>query len=118
MKPFRLALFSVLVALGVVACTTVTPSPAPVPAVASWDGTEQTSGIVGVQADGLFLVTSHLRDRAAALVADYGREFAPALEVDAGLERVAGSDLWTMTPEAMANFATLCQWRRMGRAKQ
>ncbi|MBK8477794.1 MAG: hypothetical protein IPL39_16260 [Opitutaceae bacterium] len=117
MKPFRIVLFSLLLALGIVACTTVAPSPAPVPAVASWDGTEQTSGIVGVQADGLFLVTSHLRDRANALIADYGREFAPALSVDAGLSRVTGSGLWTMTPEAMANFATMCQWRRR-RGKQ
>lgn len=100
------------------ACSTVTPSPAPVPAVASWDGAEQTSGIVGLQAGGLFLVTPHLRDRANALMAEYGREFAPALSVDSGLARVAGSDLWTMTPEAMANFATMAQWRRMGRAKQ
>lgn len=97
-------------------CTTVVPTPAVVPASASFDGAEQNSGIVGVQPDGLFIVTSHLRDRYNALVAVYGREFAPPLSSDSGLSPVGPFDRWTMTPQAMADFATMVQWRRMGRA--
>ena len=115
MKPFRLFLFGLALALAVTSCTTVVPTPADVPASASFDGAEQNSGIVAVQADGSFVVTSHLRARYNALAADYGSAFAPALVADSGLTP-AWPDRWTMTPEAMANFATMVQWRRMGRA--
>ena len=115
MKPIRTLLLGLAIALACTGCTTVTPTPADVPAVASFDGAEQNSGIVGVQTDGLFIVTSHLRDRYNALAAEYGAAFAPPLVPDSGLAP-AGADRWTMTPEAMANFATMVQWRRMGRA--
>lgn len=116
MKPLRYFLFGLALALACTGCTTVTPTPADVPAVASFDGAEQNSGIVGVQPDGLFIVTAHLRARYNALVADYGHEFAPAIVADYGLAPISGTDRWAMTPEAMADFATMVQWRRMGRA--
>lgn len=115
MKLFRHLLLGLALALACTGCTTVTPTPADVPAAASFDGTEQNSGIVGVQADGTFLVTAHLRDRYNALIATYGSLFAPPLSPDSGLSAVSGSALWQMTPQAMADFATMCQWRRMGR---
>lgn len=118
MKLFRTLLLGLALALACTGCTTVTPTPADVPAVASFDGAEQNSGIVGVQADGTFLVTAHLRARYNALVADYGHEFAPPLSSDSGLSPVGPFDRWTMTPQAMANFATMVQWRRMGRAER
>lgn len=116
MKPLRHLLLGLALALACTGCTTVTPTPADVPAVASFDGAEQNSGIVSVQPGGLFVVTAHLRARYNALVADYGHEFAPAIVADYGFAPVAGSDRWTMSPEAMANFAAMVQWRRMGRA--
>lgn len=116
MKLFRTLLLGLALALACTGCTTVTPTPADVPAAASFDWTEQNSGIVGVQPGGLFIVTAHLRARYNALVADYGHEFAPTIFADYGLAPIAGIDRWTMTPEAMANFATMVQWRRMGRA--
>lgn len=116
MKLFRTLLLGLALASACTGCTTVTPTPADVPAVASFDGAEQNSGIVSVQPGGLFVVTAHLRARYNALVADYGHEFAPAIVADYGLTPVAGADRWAMTPEAMADFATMVQWRRMGRA--
>lgn len=116
MKLFRTLLLGLALALACTGCTTVTPTPADVPAVASFDGAEQNSGIVGVQPGGLFVVTAHLRARYNSLIADYGREFAPAIVADCGLAPIDGTGRWTMTPEAMANFATMVQWRRMGRA--
>lgn len=114
MKSLRLFLFGLALALAVASCTTVVPTPADVPAVASFDGAEQNSGIISTQADGSFVVTPHLRDRYNALAAEYGAAFAPALVADSGLAPADGGR-WTMTPQAMADFATMVQWRRMGR---
>ena len=118
MKSFHTLLLGLALALACTGCTTVTPTPADVPAAASFDGTEQNSGIVGVQPGGIFVVTAHLRARYNSLIADYGREFAPAIVADYGLAPIAGTDRWTMTPESMANFAIMVQWRRMGRASR
>lgn len=113
----RSLLLGLAIALAGTSCTTVAPTPADVPAAASFDGTEQNSGIVAARADGAFVVTAHLRDRYNALVAAYGAAFAPPLVPDAGLSPAA-ADRWTMTPQAMADFATMVQWRRMGRASR
>ncbi len=118
MNTLRSLLFGLGLALAVTSCTTVVPTPADVPAAASFDGAEQNSGIVSVQPDGLFVVTSHLRARYNALVADYGHEFAPAIVADYGLAPIAETDRWTMTPQAMADFAIMIQWRRMGRTSR
>lgn len=115
MNTLRSLLFGLALAFAVTSCTTVVPTPAVVPASASFDGAEQNSGIVAVQVDGSFVVTAHLRARYNALVDIYGESWAPAIKPDAGLSTISGSDLWTMTPQAMADFATMVQWRRMGR---
>lgn len=117
MITLRPLLLGLALALACTDCTTVTPTPADVPAVASFDGAEQNSGIVAVQADGAFLVTAHLRDRYNALVAAYGAAFIPQLVPDAGLSQDSAGH-WMMTPQAMVDFATMCQWRRMGRASR
>lgn len=117
MNTLRSLLFGLALALAVTSCTTVVPTPADVPATASFDGAEQNSGIITVDADGTFVVTGHLRDRYNALAAEYGPVFAPSLVPDSGLAP-AGADRWTMTPQAMAAFATMVQWRRMGRASR
>ena len=115
MKSLRTLLFGLALALAVASCTTVVPTPADVPVAASFDGAEQNSGIVAVTPSGLFLVTDHARARYNALVAAYSAAFAPQLVPDAGLSP-AGAGRWTMTPQAMADFVTMIQWRRMGRA--
>lgn len=113
----RSLLLGLAIALASASCTTVVPTPADVPATASFDGAEQNSGIITVDTDGTFVVTSHLRDRYNALAAEYGAAFAPALIPNSGLAP-EGADRWTMTPQAMAAFATMVQWRRMGRASR
>ena len=114
MNTLRSLLFGLALAFAVTSCTTVVPTPAVVPASASFDGAEQNSGIITVDTDGTFVVSSHLRDRYNALGREYGAAFVPALVPDSGLAP-AGAGRWTMTPQAMANFATMVQWRRMGR---
>jgi hypothetical protein len=94
------------------ACTS-TVTPARVEATqASFDGTEQNSGILGTQPGG-FLVTAHFRDRFNALVADYGRAFAPALQRDEGL-RPADGGCWFIDAGAMARFVRMNAWRKSG----
>lgn len=97
-------------------CSTVVPTPAPTPNMPSWDGGALNSGIIAVQPSGEFLVTAHLRARYNGLIAVYGNRFIPALQEDAGCVSVDGAT-WRMTPEAMSNFATMCQWKRMGRTQ-
>src|SRR4051812_32139449 len=75
-----------LIFLTLTACT-VTPLTVK-PLVASFDGTNQNSGIVARNADGSYVITAHKRDRYNALVADYGAEFRPALKPDDGLEKL------------------------------
>lgn len=119
---FILGLFMVLslliLALFGGCASTVVPDPIPISDTAAFDGSEQNAGIVAVLEDGNFLVTPRVRVRYNTLIEEYGDRFLPVLIKDTGIILRPGIDGYVMTPEAMANYATMVQWRRMGRAPQ
>jgi hypothetical protein len=98
-----------LVALAV-GCTTVTPRQVESP-TASWDGTNQNSGFIGWTADGSGIITPHARDRYNGLIDIYGKRFIPPLVFDYGIQPTA-ANTFTITPEALSDFATMNRWRK------
>ena len=116
---WMLALFMALslLILGLFAgcASTVTPEPVPITKEVAFDGGEQNAGILAVQADGAFVVTERVRARYNALIGEYGDRFLPALTPDAGLAPLPEAGRYSMTAAAMADYATMVQWRRMGR---
>jgi hypothetical protein len=95
--------------VGCSAVSTVTPdrveSSAP-----SFDGNEQNSGVIASTPTG-FVVTSRFRDRYNALVATYGRDFAPALRRDAGISRIDAGQ-YAIDKEHMVKFLTMNAWQK------
>ncbi len=82
---------------------------------ASFDQGGQNSGFLGWlpnNAGGIF--TPRARDRYNALIAIYGRDFLPPLELDAGVFHRA-DDNYDLTAAAMYNFDVMSKWHRMGR---
>lgn len=120
----RRSLAFILVMVAAIACAfflsgcTATVTPAIVPAqAASFDGGEQTSGILQL-VDGGALITAGARARYNALVRVYGEDFLPALEIDQGLTAPPEADpagAYFITNEALQNFILMNTWRRMGR---
>ena len=117
---WMLALFMALslLILGLFAgcASTVTPEPVPITREIAFDGAEQNAGIVAVQADGSFVVTERVRARYNILIGEYGAKFLPALQPDAGIIPLPEPNRYAMTAAAMADYATMVQWRRMGRS--
>lgn len=117
---WMLALFMALslLILGLFAgcASTVTPEPVPITSEIAFDGAEQNAGIVAVQADGSFVVTDRVRARYNILIGEYGAKFLPPLTPDAGLVPLPEPNRYAMTAAAMADYATMVQWRRMGRS--
>ena len=96
-------------------CGTVTPDQV-VSDGPSWDGTNRNSGFVGWTSTGCGILTPHARDRYNALVKDYGSRFRPPLQTDYGLVKIdvdGQPTVYQITPEALADFATMNRWRRM-----
>jgi len=81
---------------------------------ASWDGAEQNSGLLGWTTNGLAIITPHARDRYNALVGEYGKQFAPTLVWNYGIGTTS-SNAFTITPEALADFARMNRWRKAGK---
>lgn len=94
-------------------CGTVTPPPVASES-ASYDGNEQTSGIISVTPAGV-LVTDRFRARYNALVATYGRDFAVPLRVDEGLISVE-PNRWLIDRGHFTQFLEMNAWRRAGLA--
>lgn len=117
---WMLALFMALslLILGLFAgcASTVTPEPVPITSEIAFDGAEQNAGIVAVQADGSFVVTDRVRARYNILIGEYGAKFLPPLTPDAGLVPLPEPNRYAMTAAALADYATMVQWRRMGRS--
>lgn len=112
----RLVRFSVLLVTVTMAvllccsCTSTVTSHRVVDTVASFDGNVQTSGLLGFTADGSGILTPHARDRYNALVQVYGKRFAPALQLDAGVTR-SGS-IYLIDAEHLVKFGTMNLWRK------
>lgn len=100
--------FSFLTSALIVGCT-VTPRTVK-PIVASFDGTNQNSGIIEFTSDGC-IITAHKRDRYNALIDVYGTEFQPALRHDAGLKPAPGGN-WVIDSEHLVDLLDMEQWRR------
>jgi hypothetical protein len=110
-----------LFAIAATGCTTVTPA-AVEAHQASWDGADQTSGILRAEAGG-FVVTARFVERYDALVRIYGDAsdrltglpyFSPALTLRYGLSQSPAGE-YALSPEAMTYFVRMNQWRRAGR---
>lgn len=106
MKAFALSICLVLSA-----CSTVVPEPV-APEAASFDGNDQTSGILSSNANG-FIVTDHFHERYNALVAVYGREFAVPLTPNAGFVQIT-VNLWLIDRQHLAQFLEMQAWQRAG----
>lgn len=94
-------------------CTTTVIPTHVKPAVASFDGGEQTSGILAFRPDGSVTITPHARDRFNAMAAIYGGCFAPALRPDEGISK--DGDNFVMSPEAQTKALSMNRWRKEGR---
>lgn len=81
--------------------------------VASFDGSEQNSGVIRSLPTG-FLVTPHFRDRYNALIGVYGTLFRPPLVPNEGILPMT-QDTWVIDREHMVKFLTMNQWARMAR---
>lgn len=106
-------------ALMFIGCSS-TVVPAPIAAAqASYDEGEQNSGILAL-VDGGALITARARERYNALILDYGREFAPPLELGHGVSTSMrttedGRAAYFISNEALQKFILMNAWRRMGR---
>ena len=101
------ALASVLLTTG--CATTVVPHPVPA-AVASFDGNEQTSGVIGSTPSG-FIVTDNFRMRYNALIATYGSDLPTPATTDSGIARI-GPDRWLIVKSRMVDFLEMNAWSR------
>lgn len=107
-----------MLALGMIVsgCTTTLKPVKTEARSASFDSGGQNSGFLGFTnipgAGSVGIITPHARDRYNALIALYGKKFIPPLVQDAGLAPVAASPNWTITSQALVNFATMNRWRK------
>lgn len=76
----------------------------------SFDGNDQTSGIVRSTPNG-FIVTLNFRARYNALIALYGSDFIPRLKIDQDLAPIA-DDLWLISKQGMIHFLEMNAWRK------
>lgn len=97
-----------LIALALCGCTVIPKTPQP--AVASWDGSEQNSGLLGALPDHSAIITGHAEARYIALCAQYGYKFHPPLT---GGEATPYTNL-TLRLDAQhyVDFATMELWKR------
>jgi hypothetical protein len=107
-----LGMVVVIVALhAFVGCMTVAPDPVR-DRVIRFDGNEQNAGFVGYLTNHQGgVITANARARYNALVEDYRARFKPPLARDAGVAPFTNGT-FTITKEALVNFATMAQWER------
>jgi hypothetical protein len=105
-------LLSVIFWLSLAGCAnTVTPDRIAAGAP-SWDGNEQTSGVLSLNPNG-FVVTDHFRFRYNGLIATYGRDFTPPLKADAGIIAMT-SGRWLIDRQHLSQFLEMNAWHRAG----
>lgn len=103
MKALRIVLCAI--ALVVVGCSsTITPTQVS-SEQASFDGTEQNSGIVSA-VDGGYVITERARARYNELVAAYGSVWSPAIGADYGVTPYSDGRYY-ITNEAASKFRTM-----------
>jgi hypothetical protein len=94
-------------------CGPVTP-PLVIGSAASYDGRDLNSGVIA-EIPGGQLVTPHWRDRYNAMIALYGKRFAPPLRPDDGILPVAPGDhaaQYFIDNEHAVKFDLMNEWRK------
>lgn len=77
---------------------------------ASWDGTNQNSGVIGFSGVSA-VITPHARDRYNGLIDIYGKKFIPPITFDYGIS-VYTNDTYLITPQGIVAFSQMNRWRR------
>lgn len=93
-----------------VSCANVTPTVRD-PETVSYDGNQQTAGVIAFLPDGSLLISGSARMRYNGLVAKYGGQFTPRLRPDFGVATSPGGS-FSMTLEAAD------KWHRMSLMEQ
>jgi hypothetical protein len=106
-----LLILALVLALASGCASTVTPDRVTA-AAPSFDGNEQTSGVLSLNANGA-VVTDHFRYRYNALVATYGQDFTPPLKGDAGFTAITSSR-WLIDRQHLSQFLEMNAWHRAG----
>jgi hypothetical protein len=112
------ALYGVVVLGAIVlasGCSTTLVPIVPTATVASWDGTNQDSGLIGTNLLGRWIITAHARDRYNGLVLDYGIEFYPPVDKDDGIQPTEDPTRYQIDQQHLAYFAAMNRWKREGR---
>jgi hypothetical protein len=89
--------------------TTVTPRVV-LSSEASWDGTNQNSGVIGFYGV-CGVITPHARDRYNGLIDIYGKKFIPPIAFDYGISKHTNEN-YLITPQGIVAFAQMNRWRR------
>lgn len=76
---------------------------------ASFDGTQQNSGVLGLDGEGDLIITLHAVDRYNALIDKYGKEFTPPLQHNEGLF-LTDTNTALMSFGAVQHFVTMNRW--------
>ena len=102
-------------------CTTVTPEQVHA-GTASFDGTNQNSGIIEFTPDGSAVITAHARDRYNALICVFSKRFMPPLQPDDGLRLLPQPKIvpgpeprWLMDPQHLNYFKAMNRWKKEGK---
>lgn len=115
MKPRNKSLVGIsLVIVGLMCACTSTIKPAKVqPNQASFDGTNQNSGLISHdKINHTGEVTPHWRDEYNGLIEVYKTRFIPPLQADYGLKPSITNGQWTATDESLVNKGKMLLWRR------
>jgi len=84
-------------------------------AQASWDGTEQNSGLIGIAPDGRRIITAHARERYSALMKDYGKFFErPVTDPNEGITPT-GTNTFLIDPQHEEYFIDAIRWEKQKR---
>lgn len=87
------------------------------PTQPSFDGNDQTSGIITNFPDHSALITGHAAARYQLLVIDYGAKFQPPIQHSDGLNiyyTTPTGSAWHIDAEHLTDFGIMQYWKRKG----
>lgn len=96
----------------VVSCT-IRPAKVRSP-VASFDGTNQNSGLIAFDETGHGILTRHARERYDALCSIYGSYFIVPVKPGHGISAGPTPDTWRIDPQSLVRFQTMNRWLKEG----
>lgn len=103
-----------LMLVGLIGCTVIPNTPAP--AVASWDGDEQNSGVLGILPDHSAVITQRAEQRYIALAYEYGSRFSPPVRGNEAAPYTNSATVYTLRLDAehLADWGIMANWKRKG----